>query len=95
MREFSIGLLIFLVVLFAGGYFNVRGAPILDRVDSLLDTTMLMDLHHGVFFFVYRGTDKLEHGVSGADRKLNDFQERPIGIDNKKHYRRLNDAANY
>ncbi|MBI5251630.1 MAG: hypothetical protein HY912_19230 [Desulfomonile tiedjei] len=93
MRSFSLGLGIFLVVLFVGGYFNVAGAPILDRVDSVIGTSILMDLHYGVFFFVYRGKENVESGITRTDQSLRDFQDKPIGIDNKKHYRRLEDAS--
>lgn len=95
MRVFSVVLAVFLFVLFVGGYFNIAGKPILERLDSVFGTSSLMDLHYGVFFFVYRGGDKLESGISRTNEGLRDFQEKPIGIDNKKNYRRLEDASKY
>lgn len=95
MRELSIVLAISIVILFVGGYFNVAGAPILEHIDSLLGTSVLMDLHRGVFFFVYRGGDAVKSEYSRTDRKLRDFQEQPLGFDKKKEYKKLDKASDY
>jgi len=93
MRVFACVLAVFLALLFIGGYFSIAGKPILAHLDSALGTRSLMDLHHLVFFFVYRGTDELKTGVIRTDRGLKDFQEKPAGIDNKQHYRKLDEAS--
>ncbi len=95
MQNLSLVLAISLVVIFVGGYFNVAGAPIFDRIDSLLGTSILMDLHHGVFFFVYRGGDAVKSEYSSTDRKVRDFQDKPLGFDKKKEYRKLDKASDY
>ena len=95
MRNLSLVLAISLVVLFVGGYFSVAGAPIFERIDSLLGTNVLMGLHHGVFFFAYRGEDAVKSEYSRTDGKLRDFQDKPLGFDKKKEYRKLDKASDY
>ncbi|AFM25210.1 hypothetical protein [Desulfomonile tiedjei] len=91
MKSLSVGLAIFLLVVFAGGYFTVKGEPLFSRIDSALHTDVLMDLHHGIFFFVYRGKDK----IRATEEGLSTFQEAPLGFDKKKQYRRIEDASKY
>jgi hypothetical protein len=95
MRGLSLVLAISLAILFVGGYFNVAGAPILERIDSLLGTSVLMDLHYGVFFFVYRGEQAVKSGYSKTDRDLRDFQEKPLGFNKKSEYKKLDKASDY
>lgn len=91
MKSLSVGLAIFLLVVFAGGYFTVQGESLFSRIDSALRTDLLMDLHHGIFFFVYRGKDKIRATEDG----LTTFQEAPLGFDKKKQYKRIEDASKY
>ncbi len=91
MKSLSVGLAIFLLVVFAGGYFTVKGESLFSRIDSALRTDLLMDLHHSIFFFVYRGKDRIR--VTGDG--LTTFQEAPLGFDKKKQYKRIEDASKY
>ncbi len=95
MRNTSLILAVSLAILFVGGYFSIAGSPILEHVDSLLGTSILMDLHRGVFFFVYRGENAVRSGYTRTDRELRDFQQRPLGFDKKKQYRTLDKASDY
>ena len=91
MRTFGFVLLVFLVVVFIGGYINIGGAPIFWHIDAALGTDVLMELHHGVFFFLYGSSSRLTH----TTEKLKEFQETPLGIDKKRKYRQLDDASRY
>jgi hypothetical protein len=89
MRTFAIALAIFLVVLFIGGAVNLGRAPLFEHLDTALGTDALMDLHHGVFFFLNKGGREYER----TSERVKEFQDKPIGIDNKRKYRQLDDAA--
>ncbi len=89
MRTFAIVLAIFLVVVFLGGGVKLGGAPLFERIDYALGTDVLMDVYYGVFFFL----DKGERGYERTTEKVREFQDKPIGIDNKRKYRQLDDAS--
>jgi hypothetical protein len=91
MRTVAIVLAIFLAVVFIGGAVKLGGVPLFERVDVALNTDVLMDLHHGIFFFLHEGEGEYQN----ASQRVKQFEEKPIGIDNKKHYRQLDQAAKY
>lgn len=89
MRTLAIVLAIFLAVVFIGGAVNLGRAPLFQHIDTALDTDVLMDLHYGVYFFLNKGGREYER----TTEKVREFQDKPIGIDNKRKYRQLDDAA--
>ncbi len=93
MRVFIVVLVVVLGVIFVGGAFSIGGDSIFGHIDSVLGISALSSLHNSVFFFLYRGSDRLEDGLSKTGEDLREFEERPIGIDNKRKYKQLNDAA--
>lgn len=93
MRAFIVVFVIVLAVIFVGGAFNLGGAPIFGHIDRLLRTHMLMSLHYSVFFFLYRGEDTVETGLSRTKGEMEEFQDRPLGFDKKKTYKKLDEAA--
>jgi len=93
MRAFIFVLVVVLALIFVGGGVPIGRDTIFGHIDSMLGTTALMNLHHAVFSLLYRGEETLESGVVKTDRDVKEFQERPIGIDNKGKYRLLDEAA--
>jgi hypothetical protein len=89
MRTLAIVLAIFLAVVFIGGAVNLGRAPLFRHIDTALGTDVLMDLHYGVFFFLNKGEREYER----TTEKVKEFQTKPIGIDNKRKYRQLDDAS--
>jgi hypothetical protein len=93
MRIWGIIISVFLVVVFLGGYVPLAGSPLFARIDRIAGTHLLMDIHYGVFFFIYpRDSSRSE---SRAAEDLKNFQERPLGIDNKSKYRDLDKASQH
>jgi hypothetical protein len=91
MRNLGVALLIFLTVTFLGGYISFWGAPVFARIDRLTGTDLLMNVHYGVFFFLYP-----EHGrYSRTKSTIDDFQQQPLGFDKKKKYKELDSASQY
>jgi hypothetical protein len=91
MRNLGVVLLVFLTVTFLGGYISFWGAPVFERIDRVAGTNLLMDVHYGVFFFLYP-----EHGrYSRTTTKIEDFQKQPLGFDKKKKYQELDSASQH
>lgn len=95
MKVFVAVLVVVLAVIFIGGAFPVGGNSIFGHIDSVLGITALTSLHHSVFFFLYRGSEGIEEGLTKTGSDLREFEQRPVGIDNKRKYRQLDDAARY
>lgn len=93
MRVFIVVLAVVLAVIFVGGSLPVGGNSIFGHIDSALGISALTSLHNSVFFFLHRGTDRIEDGLSKTGKDLQEFEERPIGIDNKSKYKQLDEAA--
>jgi hypothetical protein len=90
MRSTAVVLAVCLGVLFAGGYFSILGQPVFAHIDDIVGSSFLMTLHRGVFFFLY---SKGKAAISAPAGSVDEFQRRPLGIDNKGKYRQLDDAS--
>jgi amino acid permease len=95
MKVVIIVLVVVLAVIFVGGSLTIGGDSIFGHIDSALGTNVLTGLYSTLFFFLYRGTETVEEGVAETGEDLREFEQRPIGIDNKRKYKQLNDAAQY
>jgi hypothetical protein len=93
MRSVITVVVIALAVIFAGGVINIGGAPVFARMDRVIKTGVFMNLHRSCFFFLYRGERSMESGVGRTKSEVDEFNKRPIGIDRKGEYKRLDDAA--
>jgi hypothetical protein len=93
MRTLIIVVLAVLAIIFVGGTLNVGGEPIFQRLDSMLNIDLFMDLHDSVFFFVYLWKDRADSGMSRAKSDLEKFEEKPVGIDNKSYQRKIDNVA--
>ncbi len=91
MRNLAIGIAIFLAVVFFGGYVPLGGAPLFERLDSLMGTNFLMRTHYTLFYFLH---DSQRAGAKDTTG-LRDFQERPLGFDKKQRYHDLDAAGKY
>lgn len=91
MRTLGIVLAIFLAVVYVGGAVNLGGASLFERLDTVLGMDAFMALHYGVFFFLQKGEREIER----TTEKVREFQERPVGIDNKGKYRQLEEAGKH
>jgi hypothetical protein len=95
MRTAIVVVVIVLAIVLLGGMVNLGGVPIFSRIDAALGTNVLMTAHDTLFFFLHSAHQTIEDESTRADKELKDFQEKPIGIDKKGHYRKLDDAASY
>jgi hypothetical protein len=95
MRTIIVALVIVLVVIFVGGSLRVGGDSIFGHVDSVVGAPVLTGIYRTLFFFLYKGVTTVESEVSKTSEDLKEFQERPLGIDKKKTYRQLDDAAKH
>lgn len=95
MRYFIIVFAVIFGFIFVGGYVNVAGAPVFAHMDRMLGTNLLMKTHKTTFFFLYRGEQDLGGGVRRTEEDLREFEQRPVGIDRKREYERLDEAAQY
>ena len=93
MRTLIIVVLAVLAIIFLAGTLNVGGAPIFQRLDSMLGTDVFMDLHDSIFFFVYRARDRADSELSRAKADLEKFGEKPVGIDNKGYQQKIDKVA--
>jgi hypothetical protein len=95
MRTAIIVIVIVLGIVLLGGMIRLGGVPIFARIDAVLGTNILMTAHDTLFFFMHSAHQTIEDESTRANRELKEFQEKPIGIDKKGHYRKLDDAASY
>jgi hypothetical protein len=93
MRTAIVVIVIVLAIVLLGGVVNLGGAPIFSRIDAVLGTNVLMTAHDTLFFFLHTAHQRIEDESSRANKELKEFQEKPIGIDTKGRYKRLDDAA--
>jgi len=93
MKTLIVVLVVVLAVIFVGGAIPVGGNSLFGHIDSVLGITALTSLHNSVFFFLYRGKDSIDEGFTKTGEELREFEQRPIGIDKKKKYRQLDEAA--
>jgi len=93
MRTAIAAIVVVLLVIFIGGTVNVGNGPIFWQIDRVVGTHLLMGIHRGVFFFLYRGESTIGSGVERTGSQIKDFQERPAGIDKKGHYEKLDEAS--
>jgi hypothetical protein len=93
MRTAIVVIAIILAIVLLGGVVNLGGAPIFRHVDAVLGTDVLMPAHNSMFFFLHRAQQRMEEQSSKAGEGLQKFQEEPIGIDKKGHYKKLDEAA--
>ncbi len=93
MRAAIVVIVIILAIVLIGGVVNLGGAPIFRHIDSVLGTNVLMTAHNTLFFFLHRAQQRVEEESSRANKELKEFQEKPIGIDKKGHYQKLDDAG--
>ncbi|MDQ7782833.1 MAG: hypothetical protein RDU20_08135 [Desulfomonilaceae bacterium] len=95
MKKFIIVLVVVIAVIFVGGAFPIGGDSIFGHIDSLLGISAFTGLHHTVFFFLHRGTERIGEGLTKTGEDLREFEKRPAGIDNKRKYRQLDEASRY
>lgn len=95
MRAALVIILVVVVILLLGGAINIGSQPLFGHMDSMLGTNLFMDLHMAVFSFIHGGSDTVEREFENADSEIEEFSERPIGIDKKKKYKQLDEASDY
>jgi hypothetical protein len=95
MKALILVIVVFLAVVYVGGAVQFGGESIFGHIDSVLGTNSLTKLHHATFFFLYRGTESVRTGTEKTRRDLEEFQERPVGIDKKKRYQQLDEAQQH
>lgn len=95
MKWFVLVFAILFGVIFLGGAVDLGSRPLFGHIDAILGTNALMSVHYGIFSFMYRGEDSTSEGLSRSQDDIEEFSERPLGIDNKKKYRELKDASDY
>jgi hypothetical protein len=93
MRAAIVVIVIILAIVLIGGVVNLGGAPIFRHIDSVLGTNVLMTAHYTLFFFLHSAQQRVEEESARANKELKDFQEKPIGIDKKGHYQKLDEAS--
>ncbi|MBI5568783.1 MAG: hypothetical protein HY914_02460 [Desulfomonile tiedjei] len=55
MRIAMVIVVLVLAIIFFGGAVKLGSAPLFGHIDRVLGTTVLMELHYGVFSMIYRG----------------------------------------
>jgi hypothetical protein len=95
MRTVIIVIVILFGVLLLGGSISLGGQPLFGHLDSMIGASFFMDIHMAAFSFLYGGAQAVEDEFEETDSGLNEFSERPIGIDNKKKYKQLDEASQY
>ncbi|MFH0823444.1 MAG: hypothetical protein V2B18_11890 [Pseudomonadota bacterium] len=93
MRYVIIIVVSLLAVVFVGGALDIGRAPIFAHLDSALGTNVLMNLHYSVFYFLYGDIGTVGVKIEDTEKGVRDFQEKPIGIDNKGKYKQLDEAG--
>ncbi len=93
MRTAIVVIVVILAIVLIGGVVNLGGAPIFRHIDRALRTDVFMTAHKTLFFFLHRAQQRIGDESSKANRELREFQEKPIGIDKKGHYQKLDEAA--
>jgi hypothetical protein len=93
MRTLIIVIIAVLAIIFVAGTLNIGGAPIFYHLDSMLDTDLFMDLHDSIFFFVDRVRDRADSDLSRAKSDLRKFEEKPLGMDNKRYQREIDNVV--
>jgi hypothetical protein len=88
MRTLSVILAAALIIIFLGGYFSFGGKTLFQRVDNSAGIVFFTSLYSGVFFFL-----NTRPGSFSEPSTLKEFQQKPLGIDNKQKYRVIDDAA--
>ncbi len=95
MRAAIVIILVIIAILLLGGAINIGSQPLFGHMDSMLGTNLFMDMHMAVFSFIHGGSDTVEQEFESAENEIEEFSERPIGIDNKKKYKQLDEASDY
>jgi hypothetical protein len=93
MRALIIVIFALLAIIFVGGSLNIGGAPIFQHLDSLLHTDVLMDLHSSIFYFFYRVEHSAGEGLSRTKSDLEQFQQKPVGLDKRGYQRKIDKAS--
>jgi hypothetical protein len=83
-----------LIVIFIGGAVNLGKAPLFGHIDSVLKTTVLMDLHYTVFSMIYRGERAVGAGFEKTTADIDDLQ-RKAEFGKKQKYQRLDKESHY
>ena len=95
MRTYIMIIVLVVAVIFLGGVVNVGGRPIFAQIDRLIGANVLMTVHHGFFFFVESGEERVYSDLEKTGEDIREFSKKPIGIDNEKKYRELDSALDY
>jgi hypothetical protein len=95
MRTVIIVLVVIIAVILVGGSVELGERPLFGHLDAMLGTGVFMGVHMALFSFLYGGADAVEGEFQETDRSLEEFSEKPIGIDNKKKYKQLDEASQY
>ena len=93
MRSVVIVVVVLGVIIFLGGKVNIGGAPLFAHLDAVLGSDLFMGIHDGLFGFMERGQGKGVDSLRGVGDKIDEFGKKPLGIDQRKKYRQLNDAS--
>jgi succinate-acetate transporter protein len=92
MRALIITVVVILGIIFLGGAVNLGSAPLFGHIDAVLGANVLMPIHYGVFWLLYRGQATLANGTGRTRDNVREFEKRPIGIDKEKKYQQLDEA---
>ncbi len=95
MKAAAIIVMSILGLILIGGSVNVGGGPVFWHIDGLIGSDVLMPVYDYTFGLMLESGRSAKSAVDQTDRNVDDFQERPIGIDNKSKYRRLDEASDY
>lgn len=95
MKAVITTVVILLAVIFFCGSVSLGGNSVFGHIDNALGTTFFMRVHYLTYWFLYTGREKVESGIQDTSKKIDNFSERPAGIDKKKYYRKLDDASQH
>lgn len=86
-------IVVLLATIFFCGSINLGGNSIFGHIDNALGINFFMRVHYLTYWFLYSGKQKVESEIDGTSKRIDNFAERPAGIDNKKYYRKLDEAS--
>ncbi len=95
MRVVIAVIVILLATIFFCGSVNLGGNSIFGHIDTALGTNVFMKVHYLTYWFLYRSRQTVESEIDDTSKKIDNFSERPAGIDKKKYYRKLDEASQY
>jgi hypothetical protein len=85
---------VMLALIFFGGAVQLGSASLFGHIDRVLGTTVLMDLHYGLFSMIYRGESAVGQGYQRS-RGTVDELEKKAEFGKTQKYKQLDRAGQY